>query len=207
MIRFASRYPGRSLRTALFGACVSMACVSLAWVSPVAAQSGLEGDAITPVFAFNRICYGQVPALQGIRNMATQLGWKPLTDDELAPFGSKADWATLEGWDVQLGNAFYRLGLSQGPASDDIVTQFPDFETGTSTSCTLILGDEHDAATVASQMQELAGKEPVQAAVDEGSVLTTSWAGGNADFKVFLFNKVSKTGEGNVLNVTLISKE
>ena len=164
-------------------------------------------DAIGAVFAFNRICYAQVPALQGIRNMATQLGWKPLSAAQLEPFGDRDALSSLEGWDVQLGVEFYRLGLAQGPVSAATAAQFPEFAAGVSTSCSLVLGDEQDPALVAADMQQLAGKPPVSTDVDEGSVLTTTWAGGNDDFKVFLFNKASKSGEGSVLNVTLISRE
>ena len=38
------------------------------------------------------------------------------------------------------------------------------------------------------------------------SQLATTWAGGNDDIKVFLFNKATKIGDGGVLNVTVITK-
>lgn len=168
--------------------------------------AGAQEEPIGAVFAFNRICYAQVPEVQGIRNMAMQLGWRPLADEELSPF-TRIEGGSLEGWDVQLGVEFYRLGLSQGPVPADLAETFPAFADGLATSCSLVLGDEQNPDVVADGMQDLAGKDPVSTAIDEGPVLTTTWAGGNDLLKVFLFNKVSKAGDGGILNVTLISKE
>ena len=44
------------------------------------------------------------------------------------------------------------------------------------------------------------------AALPEGLLRTTTWAGGNADLKVFLFAKAPPTGKGGLLNVTVIQK-
>ena len=55
-------------------------------------------------------------------------------------------------------------------------------------------------------MQALAGKAPHPKMWMQISFLTTSWAGGNQDVKVFLVNKANKVGQGGVLNVTLITK-
>ena len=192
-------------RPAAFGAFA----VAVAFSGSPLMASETEGGAdevIGAVQAFNRICYAQVPRVQGIRNMALQLGWKPLSSDELSAFSRIGD-GRLEGWDVQLGVEFYRLGVSQGGVSPELAAQFPDFANGTTTACSLVLGDEQSPETVMAGMQELAGKAPLSEAVDEGDVLTTTWAGGNDSFKVFLFNKVSKTGDGGILNVTLVSKE
>ena len=56
-------------------------------------------------------------------------------------------------------------------------------------------------------MRELAGKEPVSSGVEDGEMTTTTWAGGNEQFKVFLFNKTSRSASGGLLTVTIVSKE
>lgn len=171
------------------------------------AVTGNPTDEISAVEAFQRICYRQVPALQGIRNMAAQLGWRILNNDDLEPFAEGYQVSKLEGWDVQLGERFFRLGLVQGPVSPEMQKTFPDLADGVTTSCTLVLDDHEPTAKVAAEMQALAGKAPTSKDVDADFFLTTSWAGGNQDVKVFLVNKANKVGQGGVLNVTLITKE
>lgn len=171
------------------------------------AVTGNPTDEISSVEAFQRICYTQVPAMQGIRNMAAQLGWRVLNNDDLEPFAEDYKVDKLEGWDVQLGERFFRLGLVQGPVSPAMQSTFPDFAKGTTTSCTLVLDDLEANDNVAAEMQALAGKAPTSKDIDEDFFLTTSWAGGNADVKVFLVNKSNKVGQGGVLNVTLITKD
>lgn len=191
---------------ALLTSCV----LSLSLSGFAAAQTAVTGnptDEISSVEAFQRICYTQVPAMQGIRNMAAQLGWRVLNNDDLEPFAEDYKVDKLEGWDVQLGERFFRLGLVQGPVSPAMQSTFPDFAKGTTTSCTLVLDDLEANDNVAAEMQALAGKAPTSKDIDEDFFLTTSWAGGNADVKVFLVNKSNKVGQGGVLNVTLITKD
>lgn len=190
----------------LFTSCA----LSLALTGSAMAQTAVTGnpsDEISSVEAFQRICYSQVPAMQGIRNMAAQLGWRVLSNADLAPFAEDFKVDKLEGWDVQLGERFFRLGLVQGPVVPAMQETFPEFANGVTTSCTLVLDDHEPTAKVTAEMQALAGKAPTSKDVDEDFFLTTSWAGGNADVKVFLVNKANKVGQGGVLNVTLITKD
>ncbi len=53
----------------------------------------------------------------------------------------------------------------------------------------------------------IVGKEPVSSDQPDGDLLTTTWAGGNEDFKVFVFFKSDKANRANLLNVTILSKE
>ncbi|MEM7301522.1 MAG: hypothetical protein AAF468_10615 [Pseudomonadota bacterium] len=160
-----------------------------------------------PVYVFNRICYAQVPNIQGIRNMALQLAWKQMGGEDLARFTKLKDPKVLEGWDAQVGERLFRVGVVQSDVPPAMQARFPDFAKGVSTSCSIVLDEEHKADAVAKNMQALAGKEPVSRDVADGDLLTTTWAGGNAEFKVFLVAKLSSDGAGGLLNVTILSKE
>ena len=159
------------------------------------------------VFVFNRICYSQVPSIKNIRKFSTQLGWNPMGGEDLKRFTTIDDPAVLEGWDVLLSGRIYRLGVVQGEPAEGMKTSFPDFAEGIATSCTLILDGDDQAGDIIERMQILARKEPLSTNVPEGELFTTTWAGGNEDFKVFLFFKADKARRGNLLNVTILAKE
>lgn len=185
------------------GAIAAAVMVSASTPYTFAAQEGSETD---PVYVFNEVCYTKVPAVEAIREMALRLAWNPITGDDLGRFTSMKNPDLLEGWDMQVGKRLYRLGIVQSDPSDAMKQNFPDFSAGTATSCTLVLDGEDDAAEISTRMQTLAGKEPASRDVAEGPLKTTTWAGGNADFKVFLFSKVNDTGKGGLLNVTILAK-
>lgn len=180
------------------------AVLTLLGAMPVAFAA--TGEGLDPVSVFNRVCYSKVPSTQAIEDMALELGWKLLAPSEMIAFGKPEQFSYFKGWDVQIGEAFYRVGLTQQGVQGALADQFPDFSKGMATSCTMVLGDDHKAEQVAADIQALAGKEPVSSAVDEGSVTSTTWAGGNEKYKVFLFNKVSKTGSDGLLTVTIVSR-
>ena len=167
------------------------------------AQEPSESD---PVFVFNRICYAQVPNVEAIRRMALQLAWNPMDGDDLKRFTTVENPPVMEGWDAQVGERLYRVGLMQSGLNARLKQTFPDFTEGTATSCTLVLDEEHKAETFLANMCTLAGKEPIGRDVAEGDLRTTTWAGGNADLKVFLFAKTSPEGQGGLLNVTILQK-
>lgn len=172
----------------------------------VAQESGTS-EPIDTVSVFNQICYSKVPSLQAIRDMALELAWKPLDNDDLAAFGNKDNLVSLEGWDVQVGEKFYRVGISTAPVAEEAQKLFPGFENGVTTSCSMVLDGSDPNEQIAAGMQNLAGKEPASSGVEEEDLLTTTWAGGNEDIKVFLFNKMTKAENGGVLAVTVITKE
>ncbi len=186
---------------------VSALIAGLAMAGIAHAQQAGSAEPIDTVHAFNQICYKQVPDIRAITEMAVELGWKPLSVTDLQAFGDKETLSVLQGWDVQVGEKFYRLGLIQGPLTASMKETFPEFAAGTSTSCTFVLDGSDANAAIAVNMQSLANKEPVTTGMDEGDLSTTTWAGGNDDFKVFLFNKQSKLGDGGILSVTVISKK
>ena len=171
------------------------------------AQQATAPEEIDTVFTFNEICYTKVPNLDAIRDMALKLAWKPLDNDDLDAFGDKDKLDVLEGWDVQVGEKFYRLGITQSALPDSAKETFPEFKDGLTTSCSMVLDGSDANADIALNMQTLANKEPASSDVDEGDLLTTTWAGGNEDIKVFLFNKATKVVDGGVLAVTVITKK
>lgn len=192
-----------SLGKSLIGFSAALAALGFCSVAQASEPSAEEID---PVFVFNKTCYAQVPNLQAIRNMALELAWKPLAKEDLSQFTVAKNPDALEGWDMQVGERVYRLGVVQSAPSTAMTKNFPDFSDGTATSCTLVLDGNDDAEEISARMQILAGKEPASRDVTEGALKTTTWAGGNADFKVFLFSKVNDTGKGGLLNVTILAK-
>jgi len=184
----------------------SAICTSFLFGAPLARAQNATPEQIDTVYTFNEICYTKVPNLDAIRDMALELAWKPLDNDDLAAFGNTENLASLEGWDVQVGEKFYRLGISQSGLPDSAKKTFPDFKDGLTTSCSMVLDGSDPKDAIAINMQTLAGKEPASTGVDEGNLSTTTWAGGNDDIKVFLFNKATKIGNGGVLAVTVITK-
>ena len=157
-----------------------------------------------PVFVFNRICYSQVPSVQAIRDMSVKLAWKPIPEVQLARFKSVDNPTSLDGWDVQVGERLFRVGLQQAPLTDAQRAAFPDLKKGVSTTCSIVLDDQQNASEFMPNMQTLAGKEPVSKDVAEGLLRTTTWAGGNDVLKVFLIAKAPPTGKGGLLNVTIL---
>ncbi len=175
-----------------------MAMASTAFASEQASE-------IDPVHVFNEVCYSKVPVVDAIREMATRLAWNPISGDDLKRFTALQNPDLLEGWDMQIGERLFRLGVVQSPPAGGMEQTFPEFADGTATSCTLILDGQDDPEILAVRMQTLAGKDPESSNVAEGSLNTTTWAGGNADFKVFLFSKLDAIG-GGLLNVTILAK-
>ena len=163
-------------------------------------------DDTDPVFVFNRICYAQVPNIDAIRNMALKLAWRQMGGEDLQRFTSVEKPDVLEGWDAQVGERIYRVGIVQSGLTDAMKETFPALASGKATSCTMVLDEEHDAAALSKNMQTLAGKEPASRDVPEGSLRTTTWAGGNDDLKVFLISKAEESGKGGLLNVTILQK-
>lgn len=173
--------------------------------SDVRAQDPVDDEA-DPVFVFNKVCYSQVPSVGAIRDMATRLAWQALEKTDLKPFSPDPNPEVLVGWDVQVGKKFFRLGVVRTAVSDKFKQTFPDFADGTATSCTLVLDGASDAAKVSEGMQKLAGREPASKDVSEGEFRTTTWAGGNENYKVFLISKAAAAGETGLLNVTILAK-
>ena len=83
---------------------------------------------------------------------------------------------------------------------------FPNLAKGTATSCSVVLDDQQDAGQFMANMQGLIGKEPISSDVPDGLLRTTTWAGGNADLKVFVFAKAPPTDKGGMLNVMILQK-
>jgi len=160
-----------------------------------------------PVLVFNRVCYAQVPVVENIRKLSAEMAWNPMGGEDLKQFTALETPDVLEGWDVKIAQRLYRLGVVQSKPSEVFNKNFPDFKGGVATACTLILDGEDEADVILKRMNSLARKEPNSENVDDGTLLTTTWSGGNEDFKVFLFMKSNKFNKANLLNVTILSKE
>lgn len=172
------------------------------------AQSNDAPISVTdPVLVFNRVCYAQVPVIRNIRDMASEMAWNAMGGDDLKQFTELETPDVLEGWDVNIAQRLYRLGVVQSKPSETFQKSFPEFADGITTACTLILDGQDEASVVQERMNALARKEPNSTDVDDGTLLTTTWSGGNEDFKVFLFMKADKFKKANLLNVTILSKE
>lgn len=171
------------------------------------AQTDAPTSDTDPVLVFNRVCYAQVPVIDNIREMSSRFAWEVMGGDDLKQFTTVENPTVLEGWDVRIAQRLYRLGIVQSPLTDKFKDLFPDFAGGTATGCTLILDGNDRADVILERMKTLAGKEPTSENVPDGELLTTTWAGGNEDFKVFLFYKSDNRGKGNLLNVTILTRE
>ncbi len=170
-------------------------------------QSEVPETTTDPVFLFNRACYAQVPVVKNIIDMSTRFAWEIMGGEDLKQFTTLENPDLLEGWDVRLSERLYRLGVVQSKPSETFNKSFPAFKEGTATACTLILDGEDDADIILARMNTLVGKEPLSSDVPDGELLTTTWAGGNDDFKVFVFFKSDKANRANLINVTILSKE
>ena len=170
-------------------------------------QSEVPETTTDPVFLFNRVCYAQVPIVKNIEDMSIELAWERMGGDDLKQFTTLENPDYLEGWDVRLSQRIYRLGVVQSPPSEQFNKNFPEFKDGTATACTVVLDGEDDADIILTRMNTLVGKEPISSDVPDGELLTTTWAGGNDEFKVFVFFKSDNENRANLLNVTILSKE
>jgi hypothetical protein len=174
-------------------------------VAPIVPESG-DATEVNSVFVFNRVCYGQVPNLEGIRRMAGQLAWTPVEGADLDGFKPEGTVDTIEAWDAPIGQRVFRVAVTQGPLNEQLKGTFPDFASGSSTSCTLVLDGQDPADSFIAQLTALAGKEPASRDVADGGQLTTTWAGGNADVKVFLVGKTGVESTGSLINVVVLTK-
>ena len=170
-------------------------------------QTDVPSAETDPVLIFNKVCYSQLPELRDIRDMAIGMAWEAMGGEDLKRFTQVENPAVLEGWDVRIDKRIYRLGIIQNPAEGKLAENYPDFAEGTITGCTLVLDGSDDADIVLERMNLLARKDPVSEKVAEGDLFTTTWAGGNEDFKVFLFYKSDAENKANMINVTILSKE
>ncbi|MDJ0614595.1 MAG: hypothetical protein QNJ29_13070 [Rhizobiaceae bacterium] len=192
----------RYLLNSLIG---GLALVALAF--PAFAQSDAPTEDTDPVLVFNRVCYAQVPVLDNIRDMSARFAWEAMGGEDLKQFTTLENPDVLEGWDVRIAKRLYRLGIIQTDVTGNFKENFPDFANGSTTACTLILDGRDNAEVILERMNTLVQKEPVSANVPEGDLLTTTWAGGNEDFKVFVFYKSDQKNKANLINVTILSKE
>lgn len=176
---------------------------------PISAQSQSDSPSAEtdPVLVFNKLCYAQVPVLQNIRDMAARFAWETMGGGDLKQFTTIEDPMVLEGWDARIAKRLYRLGIVQSDVNEAFRKSFPDFADGTATGCTLVLDGRDPADVIVQRMNTLARKEPISSDVVEGKLRTTTWAGGNEDFKVFLFLKADDQEQANLINVTILSKE
>ncbi|MGI9349941.1 MAG: hypothetical protein ACR2O3_00135 [Rhizobiaceae bacterium] len=176
-------------------------------MAAVAQQADVPISDSDPVLVFNRVCYAQVPVIDNIREMSTRFAWERMGGEDLKQFTTVENPSVLEGWDVRLAQRLYRLGVVQSSLTENFKQTFPEFAEGVATGCTLILDGSDDADIILERMISLAGKQPTSSDVQDGDLSTTTWAGGNEDFKVFLFYKSDQKGKANLLNVTILSKE
>ena len=181
----------------------SLAIAISLWSSSAPAQ---DGDDFDPVFVFNQVCYTKIPNVEAIENLAAQLAWSGLPDDAIQEIRSVDDPAIERGWDAKIGERLFRVGVNQGVAPVAMTEPFDGFDGGRATTCSLVLDDMFPADILLQNMQVLAGKEPLSSDVPEGGLETTTWAGGTADLKVFLFAKVNRAVGGGLLHVTLLEK-
>ena len=168
-------------------------------------SAAVEAEAISTVFAFNRICYAQVPDIEAIGQMAKDLIWRPVKKADLKAFETVGKAEILDGWDAQIGQRVYRVAVSQGPILQSQIGSFPEFKNGKATICTLVLDGLDDPVEIAADMQKLANKAPVSKDVRNGDLLSTTWAGGNDELKVFLVSSLGGQ-KGGFLSVTVLTK-
>ena len=192
------------LATIISGGCSLAAFAQTADTSVATADKADNNP--DPVFVFNRICYAQVHDLPGIRNMSAKLAWRSMEPADLEQFKGEQELEILDGWDVQVGERLFRVGITKGAPTPSMVKTFPDLADGKVSTCSIILDDQQLASEFMPNMQRLVGKEPVSRDVPEDLLRTTTWAGGNADLKVFVFAKAPPTGKGGLLNVTILQK-
>jgi len=165
-----------------------------------------KADDVNAVFVFNRVCYGQVPNIDGIISMSDELGWSPLYPEELAMLAATSESDKVVGWDTPIGERAFRVTVVQGAITPTLIETFPDFKSGKSTSCSLILDGRDPGDKLIEQLGKLAGKEAASKDVFKDGVYTTTWAGGNADVKVFLIAKTDEKKYGTLINVVMLTK-
>lgn len=169
------------------------------------AQDPKSGNETDPVYLFNEICYTQVPSVSKIQDMATRFAWVPMGGQDLERFTTIKKPALLEGWDIRLADRIYRLGIVQSEPSDAFILSYPELDSATATSCTMVLDGQDDAQTIFDRMTSMVGKAPTAQAVPDGELLTTTWSGGNDTVKVFVFLKTDAINRANLMNVTIVS--
>ena len=130
--------------------CTALVAGSI-FLTGIGAPTALEGR--DPVFVFNRICYAQVPNIDGIRNMARELAWRAIKGDDLKRFTTIENPSVLEGWDAQVGDRLYRVAIVQSSLSRKMKDTFPSFSEGTATSCSIVLDEQNKAEVFTANMQ------------------------------------------------------
>ncbi len=188
-----------------------LAVIAIALILPAAAaqaqtKSPRAAAVNDPVLVFNEVCYGKVPDVQAIRQMATKLAWNAIGDAEVKKFTQISSPDVLEGWDAQIGERIFRVAIVQSAPPSGMVKSFPAFEKGKATTCSMVVDEGYEASLISKNMQLLARKDPLSKDVDEGLLKATTWAGGSDDLKVFLVSKVAKHGKGGLLSVTVLQK-
>lgn len=174
--------------------------------SPPNVPDSTEASDVNAVFVFNRVCYGQVPNIEGIIKMSDELGWSPLSTEELEQLSPASESDKTFGWDTPIGERAFRVTLVQGIVAPKIIDTFPDFKNGQSTSCTLVLDGRDQGEELLEQLGKLAGKEPASKDVFKDGLYTTTWAGGNAKVKVFLIAKTDEMKLGTLISVVMLTR-
>lgn len=173
---------------------------------PPNVPNSTKASDVNAVFVFNRVCYGQMPHIDGIMTMSDKLGWSPLAAEELAQLSPASKSDKVLGWDTPIGERAFRVTLVQGAIAPKLIETFPDFKEGQSTSCTLVLDGRDQGEELLEQLGKLAGKKPAKKEVFKEGLYTTTWAGGNADIKVFLIAKTDQMKLGTLINVVMLTK-
>ena len=92
-------------------------------LSSIAAQEA----ATDPVFVFNKTCYAQIPNVHAIQNMARELAWRETGGADLQKFTTVKDPEILMGWDAQVGEQIYRVGVVQSKPPKSLAETFRRF--------------------------------------------------------------------------------
>ena len=174
--------------------------------APPNVPESTKPDDVNAVFVFNRVCYGQVPNIDGILTMADELGWSPLYPGEIKMLATASESDKAVGWDTPIGERAFRVTAVQGAIAPALIETFPDFKNGQSTSCSLILDGRDKGDLLLEQLGKLAGKEPSKKDMFKDGLYTTTWAGGNTDVKVFLIAKTDEKKFGTLINVVMLTK-
>ena len=101
---------------------------------PPNVPNSIKANDVNAVFVFNRVCYGQMPHIDGIVTMSDELGWSPLATEELAQLSTSSESDKIFGWDTPIGERAFRVTLVQGAIAPKLIETFPDFKKGQSTS-------------------------------------------------------------------------
>lgn len=134
---------------------------------------------------FEETCYGLLPNLDAIAQLAQKRQWQPITGAALRALMPQERPEMILAWNATVDGTTFPLSVTPARVDPDLVRDMPRFAGGTSFHCSILLHAKSPPQHAAELIVKLMGR-PADATADAGRMRYSTWAGQNEKMLVFV---------------------